>query len=97
MTEENNTVYNLHILPNFHSNTHFLAQEDMEEIYDERSLNQLTFADFSKKRNTWAPICPNCGGKMSFEFYDKGPPEEKESYGSKLPDWKHPMLSHCYN
>jgi hypothetical protein len=35
MTEENNTVYNLHILPNFHSNTHFLAQEDMEEIYDE--------------------------------------------------------------
>ena len=35
MTEENNTVSNLHILPNFHSNTHFLAQEDMEEIYDE--------------------------------------------------------------
>ena len=35
MTEENNTVHNMHILPNFHSNTHFLAQEDMEEIYDE--------------------------------------------------------------
>ena len=35
MTEEINTASNLHILPNFHSNTHFLAQEDMEEIYDE--------------------------------------------------------------
>jgi len=35
MTEENNTVSNFHILPDFHSNTHFLAQEDMEEIYDE--------------------------------------------------------------
>jgi len=65
--------------------------------YLQRSLNQLTFADFSKKRNMWAPICPNCGGKMSFEYYDKGPPEEKESYGNKLPDWSHPMLSHCYN
>jgi uncharacterized Zn finger protein (UPF0148 family) len=65
--------------------------------YLQRSLNQLTFADFSKIRNTWTPICPNCGEKMSFEYYEKGPPEEKVSFGSKLLDWKHPMLSHCYN
>jgi len=65
--------------------------------YLERSLNQLTFADFSKIRNTWAPICPNCGKKMSFEYYKKGPPEGKVSFGSTLPDWKHPMLSHSYN
>jgi hypothetical protein len=34
---------------------------------------------------------------MRFEYYEKGPPEEKVSFGSKLPDWKHPMLSHSYN
>jgi len=65
--------------------------------YLQRSLNQLTFADFSKKTNMWAPICPNCGEKMSFVYYEKGPPKENEAFGNKLPDWSHPMLSHCYN
>lgn len=46
----------------------------------------MTFADFFKNRNTWVPICPNCGEKMSFEFYEKGPPEEIEHFGSKLTD-----------
>jgi len=65
--------------------------------YLQRSLNQLTFADFSKIRNTWTSICPNCGDKMSFEYYEKGPPEEKVSFVSKLTDWKHPILCHCNN
>ena len=64
--------------------------------YLQRSLNQTTFDDFSKKRNVWAPECPNCGEKMTFAWYEKGPPEEKVSFGSKLSDWKHPMFSHCY-
>ena len=63
----------------------------------QRSLNQLIFTNFSKIRNTWAPICPNCGEKMSIEYYEKAPPEEKVGFGSKLPDWKYPMLSHSYN
>ena len=52
--------------------------------YLQRSLNQLTFADFSKKRNTWAPICPNCGGKMSFEFYEKGATGRKSKFWKQI-------------
>jgi hypothetical protein len=65
--------------------------------YLQRSLNQTTFEDFSKKRNVWAPECPNCGTKMTFAWYEMGPPKENVSFGSKLPDWVHPMLSHSYN
>jgi hypothetical protein len=65
--------------------------------YLQRSLNQTTFDDFSKKRNVWAPECPNCGTKMTFAWYEKGPPKENASFGSKLPEWVHPMFSHNYN
>ena len=65
--------------------------------YLQRSLNQTTFDDFLKKRNVWAPKCPHCGEKMTFAWYEKGPPKENVSFGSKLPDWTHPMFSHNYN
>ena len=40
----------------------------------------------------WAPICPKCREKMSFEYYEKGQQEENESIG-QLSDLKHPMLN----
>jgi hypothetical protein len=46
------------------------------------------------KMNKWAPKCPNCGRKMTFVCYEKGPPIENEVFGSKLSDWNHPCLSH---
>jgi hypothetical protein len=49
------------------------------------------------KANKWAPTCPNCGEKMTFMYYEKGPPKENEVFGCKLPDWNHPMLSPSYN
>nr|CBH36599.1 hypothetical protein BSM_00760 [uncultured archaeon] len=49
------------------------------------------------KVNKWAPKCPNCGRKMTFVCYEKGPPIENEVFGCKLADWNHPMLSPSYN
>jgi hypothetical protein len=46
------------------------------------------------KVNKWAPVCPNCGRKMTLISYEKGPPTENEVFGCKLSDWNHPMLSH---
>jgi len=65
--------------------------------YLQRSITQTTFDNFIKNPNKWAPICPKCGSKMIFDRYEKGPPKENEAFGNKLPDWSHPMLSHCYN
>lgn len=65
--------------------------------YLQRSLKQATFDDFLKNPNKWAPTCPNCGEKMTFVYYEKGPPKENEVFGCKLPDWNHPMLSQSYN
>jgi hypothetical protein len=65
--------------------------------YLQRSITQTTFDNFIKNPNKWAPICPKCGNKMIFDRYDKGPPKENEAFGNKLPDWSHPMFSHCYN
>ena len=42
----------------------------------------------------WAPKCPNCGRKMTFLCYEKGPPSENGVFGCKLSDWNHPCLSH---
>jgi len=65
--------------------------------YLQRSIKQSTFEDFITKVNKWAPICPNCGRKMTFAWYEKGPPKETEVFGCKLSDWNHPMLSQSYN
>ncbi len=65
--------------------------------YLQRSLKQATFDDFLKNPNKWAPTCPKCGEKMTFMYYEKGPPKENEVFGCKLPDWNHPMLSQSYN
>ena len=65
--------------------------------YLQRSIRQATFDDFLKNPNKWAPTCPNCGEKMTFVYYEKGPPKENEVFGCKLPDWNHPMLSQSYN
>ncbi len=62
--------------------------------YLQRSLRQATFEDFVTKVNKWAPKCPNCGRKMTFVCYEKGPPIENGVFGSKLSDWNHPWLSH---
>jgi hypothetical protein len=61
--------------------------------YLQRSLSQSTLYDFNSIKNRWAPICPNCGEKMTFLWYEKGPPRENEFFGSKLTDWSHPLLS----
>jgi len=65
--------------------------------YLQRSITQTTFDNFIKNPNKWAPFCPKCGNKMIFDRYEKEPPKENEALGNKLPDWSHPMLSHCYN
>ena len=62
--------------------------------YLQRSIRQATFEDFITKVNKWAPKCPNCGRKMTFVCYEKGPPIENEVFGCKLSDWNHPWLSH---
>jgi len=62
--------------------------------YLQGSLRQATFEDFVTKVNKWAPTCPNCGRKMTFVCYEKGPPIENEVFGCILSDWNHPMLSH---
>ena len=62
--------------------------------YLQGSLRQATFEDFVTKVNKWAPKCPNCGRKMTFLWYEKGPPIENEVFGCKLSDWNHPWLSH---
>nr|QNO57136.1 hypothetical protein BDIJAAHH_00009 [Methanosarcinales archaeon ANME-1 ERB7] len=48
--------------------------------YLQRSLKQSTFKDFITKVNKWAPNCPNCGRKMTFALYEKGPPIENEVF-----------------
>ncbi len=63
----------------------------------QRSIKQATFDDFLKNPNKWAPTCPNCGKKMTFMYYEKGPPKENEVFGCKLSDWNHPLLSPSYN
>ena len=65
--------------------------------YLQRSLKQSTFGDFLKNSNKWAPTCPKCGEKMTFVYYEKGPPKENEVFGCKLADWSHPMLSSSYS
>ena len=65
--------------------------------YLQRILKQATFDDFLKNPNKWAPTCPKCGEKMTFMYYEKGPPKENEVFGCKLPDWNHPMLSQSHN
>jgi hypothetical protein len=62
--------------------------------YLQRSLRQATFEDFVTKANKRAPICPNCGRKMTFVCYEKKPPGGNEVFGCKLSDWNHPLLSH---
>lgn len=52
--------------------------------YLQRSLRQATFEDFVTKANKWAPKCPNCGRKMTFVCYEKGPPVENEVFGCKI-------------
>ena len=56
----------------------------------------MTLVDFVQIVNKWCPICPNCGNKMTFAWYEKGPPEEIVPFGNKLSDWSHPMLSDSY-
>ena len=62
--------------------------------YLQRSIRLAIFEDFITKVNKWAPKCPNCGRKMTFVCYEKGPPIENEVFGCKLSDWNHPWLSH---
>ena len=62
--------------------------------YLQRSIRLAIFEDFITKVNKWAPKCPNCGRKMTFVCYEKGPPIENEVFGCKLADWNHPWLSH---
>jgi hypothetical protein len=55
--------------------------------YLQRSLKQMTFSDFPKKPNTWAPKCPFCGAPMKFFYYEKGPPNEMMAVNGKLTEW----------
>jgi len=69
-----------------------------EDREGERHFVTMEVQEFIKalitKVNKRVPKYPNCGRKMTFVCYEKGPPIENEVFGCKLSDWNHPCLSH---
>jgi hypothetical protein len=76
--------------------------KDAEEKYDEVyfgsadvEVHRVYVWSILVERSTYGGLSPYCicHKKMTFMYYEKGPPKENEVFGCKLPDWNHPMLS----
>nr|CBH37163.1 hypothetical protein BSM_06400 [uncultured archaeon] len=66
-----------------------LSRISIDILSSERAQNWAAFRLAEKdnlrdveitKVNKWAPKCPNCGRKMTFMLYEKGPPIENEVF-----------------